>query len=253
MANDFHTDLAALDWQVELGADEAILDTPVDRYAPPEPVVPAAAPGQTPPPVAKPQKTDPAKQAASLAEAAADLPALLEAMRQFDGCELRRGARNFVCADGHPGARLMVIGDAPNRDDDRTGQVLTGAEGRLFDAMFGAIGLSRAEGLYVALTCPWRAGHDGIVSGPDLALMKPFLTRHIELAAPEVLVLMGNAACSALLGESGLSRLRGTWREVMGRPALPLFPPARLLETPALKREAWSDLLEIKAKLGSAQ
>lgn len=80
-------------------------------------------------------------------------------------------------------------------------------------------------------------------------MMMPFLKRHIELAAPEVLVAMGNHATFALIGRRGITRLRGQWAEAQGRPVLPMFHPAFLLRDPARKREAWADLLDLKARL----
>ena len=80
-------------------------------------------------------------------------------------------------------------------------------------------------------------------------MMLPFLERHIELANPDVLVLMGNHSCNALLGRRGITRLRGNWQEVLGKPALPMFHPAYLLRNPVAKREAWHDLLSLQSKL----
>lgn len=80
-------------------------------------------------------------------------------------------------------------------------------------------------------------------------MMLPFLERHIALADPDVIVLMGNTPCQALLGKAGITRMRGHWAEVMGRPALPMFHPAYLLRNPAAKHEAWADLLNLKARL----
>lgn len=71
----------------------------------------------------------------------------------------------------------------------------------------------------------------------------------MELANPDVLVLMGNIACLALLGRKGITRLRGTWTTALGRPALPMFHPAYLLRNPHAKREAWHDLLMLQARL----
>ena len=80
-------------------------------------------------------------------------------------------------------------------------------------------------------------------------MMLPFLARHVELANPDVIVLMGNTPCAAALGARGILRLRGKWTEAFGRPTMPMTHPAYLLRTPAAKREAWADLLELKARL----
>ena len=80
-------------------------------------------------------------------------------------------------------------------------------------------------------------------------MMKPFLARHVALAAPDVLVLMGNISCETVLGRRGITRLRGKWEEAWDRPVLPMFHPAYLLRNPAAKRQAWADLLALKARL----
>lgn len=80
-------------------------------------------------------------------------------------------------------------------------------------------------------------------------MFRPFLMRHIELADPDIVVPMGNAACLALLGRQGIARIRGQWAEVADRPVLPMFHPSHLQRMPAAKREAWADLLTLQARL----
>jgi uracil-DNA glycosylase len=83
----------------------------------------------------------------------------------------------------------------------------------------------------------------------EIAMLLPFLERHVTLADPEVIVIMGNTPLRALLGRDGITRIRGQWQEVLGRPALPMYHPAYLLRMPEAKREAWADLLSLKARL----
>ncbi len=252
-ADEYHAALAALDWQVEMGADEALEEHPVDRFAlaaaeaqaraRPEPA-PAAAPAPR-------AEADPAADAGHAAHAAQDLDGLRAAMAAFEGCELKRGARNMVFCDGAPGARVMVVGEAPGRDEDREGRPFVGRAGKLLDRMFAALGLSRSEGgLYITNVLPWRPPQNREPTAEEIAMMVPFLERHVALADPEILVVMGNISAQALLGRRGITRLRGTWGEALGRPAMPMTHPAYLLRNPAAKREAWADLLQIGARLG---
>lgn len=249
----YWSDFAALDWQVELGADEAIGDAPVNRYELPQTLSkPAAAPTPPVPDVTKPEKVDAVVEAASMANAASDLEGLRAALGRFEHCAPKRGARNTVFGHGNPAARVMVIGEAPDRDADRAGRPFAGPGEVLLGRMFEAIDLRVDESqpevsLYLAAPMPWRAPAQP--QAQDVAMMKPFLERHIALANPDVLVLMGNTACQMLLSKSGVSRLRGNWVEVLGRPAMPMAHPNSLLQTPAAKREAWADLLNIKKKL----
>jgi DNA polymerase len=246
-----------LEWHVELGATEAILDAPLDRYEVPkeDPKKKAAAalPAVSAAPVRTPQ-IDPVAEAQKAAQSAADLAALEQAMAQFEHCTLRRGARNIVFADGNPAARVMVIGDAPDRDEDREGKPFVARAGALFDNMFAAIDMGRdvllsKDAVYVVPVVPWRAQRGGDVPTPVLNMMRPFVERHVQLMAPDFIVLMGNAALECVTGKRGINRARGEWQTAFDKPVLPMMNPADLLRRPALKREAWADLLRLKAKL----
>lgn len=251
-----------LSWQIELGATEAIGDEPVDRYAatreaeaeaaarhPPAPAAPAALA-----PAATPEDSDPVAEAETLATGAASLPALEEALAGYTRCDLRKGARTLVFADGNPAARVMIVGEAPGRDEDLKGKPFVGRAGQLLDLMFAAIGMDRASpdaarALYITNVLPWRPPQNRDPSPAEIAMMLPFVKKHIALADPDILVLMGNHSCQALLGRRGITRLRGTWTEAAGRPALPMFHPAYLLRNPHAKREAWADLLSLQSRL----
>ncbi|PCD76087.1 uracil-DNA glycosylase [Pseudothioclava arenosa] len=260
--------LAILQWQAEMGADEAIGDMPVDCFALPEKLAAPklATPAVEPAPehAARPERLaamqmapegpDPVAVARQAAAGAATLEELRAALEAFDLCALKKGAKNTVFADGNPGARVMIIGEAPGRDEDLQGKPFVGRAGQLLDKMFAAIGLARSApdpggAFYITNTLPWRPPGNRDPEPAELVMLKPFLARHVELAAPDLIVLMGNAACDAALGKRGILRLRGHWAEAFGRPALPMTHPAYLLRNSAAKREAWADLLSLKARL----
>lgn len=256
VALDAATALALLEWQREMGVDEAILDDPVDRFA--EPIrseVPAAPPvaaqaAASPAPVAD----DLAERAAAMAGRASTLEQLAQIQADFEGLDIRRGARNFVFADGNPAARVMIIGEAPGEEEDRQARPFVGRAGQLLDQMFAAIGLSRTavdaeEALYITNILPWRPPGNRRPEQAEIDAMLPFVARHVELAGPDLVVLMGNTPCQAALGRQGILRMRGQWATAFDRPALPMTHPAYLLRTPIAKREAWSDLLSLKARL----
>ena len=246
-------DLAALAWLVELGADEAIGEEPVDRFDAVAEVVTLAAASEPAPEPAPAAALDVATGA--LAATCGDLAALRSAMAAFDGCDLKRGAKNLVFSDGDPAARVMIVGEAPGRDEDLAGKPFVGRSGQLLDRMFAAIGLSRgaeaaADALYIANVLPWRPPQNRDPTSDEIAMMAPFLARHIELAAPEVIVTVGNSATRTLLEtQLGITRLRGTWGEWRGVPVMPMFHPAALLRDPMKKRDAWADLLAVRARL----
>lgn len=251
---DYHHHLALLNWQVELGATEAICDAPVNRYDLPTVVEkPKAAAVVTAPTGFKPlADTDPVAIAEAAAAAANTLDELRNAMAAFEHCDLKKGARNLVFSDGVPGARVMLIGEAPGRDEDLAGKPFVGKAGQLLDRMLAAIDMGRSNPdapVYVTNVLPWRPPQNRDPKPQEIAMMRPFLLRHIALAQPEVLVLIGNWSCQTLLGKRGITRLRGGWTKAADLPALPMFHPAYLLRSPEHKREAWADLLSLKARL----
>ncbi|TVP72571.1 MAG: uracil-DNA glycosylase [Rhodobacteraceae bacterium] len=255
---DWHIARACLEWQVEMGVDEAICDAPVDRYA----LDPAPAPTPkpttkgvaAPSPVAPPQ-LDPVAAAQAAADSAHDLDALRAALEAYPHCELRRGARNLVFSDGSAGARVMIVGEAPGREEDLQGRPFVGEAGQLLDRMFAAIDMKRghpdpARALYITNILPWRPPQNRDPSAEERAMMRPFVLRHIALAEPDLVILMGRISAATLLDTSeGITRIRGQWRSLGDRPALPMLHPAYLLRNPAAKREAWADLLALQAKL----
>ncbi len=252
---DWTAALAALAWQAELGVTEVMVEVAIDRYALPERQEPVLAKAKPAAPVvhelAKPDVVQAAKVGAS---ACADLAALRATLAAFDHCELKKGARDLVFADGNPQAALMVIGDAPGRDDVVAGKPFMGTAGQLMDKMLAAIGLARgnedaATSAYLTNVLPWRPPADRDATEEEIAMMQPFLARHIALVKPRVVIAMGNTACAALLGEGSVARLRGTWAKAEGVPVMPMTHPADLLRNPAAKREAWADLLAVQARL----
>ncbi|MDO5647005.1 uracil-DNA glycosylase [Paracoccus sp. (in: a-proteobacteria)] len=251
------TALALLEWQAELGADVAMRDNPLDRFDLPARVEPPAV--AAPAPVAaKPtpdsDQADLLAQAQALAAGAATLDALADAQRSFDGIELKKGARNFVFSDGNPAARVLILGEAPGDAEDRQGRPFVGAAGQLLDQMFAAIGLSRGSpdaenALYIINVLTWRPPGNRDPRPDEIDLSLPFLRRHIELATPDVIVLMGNIPCQAALNKRGILKLRGQWDTAFGVPALPMTHPAYLLRNAAAKADAWADVLSLAARL----
>ena len=174
-------------------------------------------------------------------------------MARFDGCGLKATAKNLCFYRGSPSARLMIIGEAPGRDEDLEGKPFVGRAGQLLDKMLAAIGLSEAD-VHITNIVYWRPPGNRTPTPQEAQVCRPFLDRQIELVAPQLLMTLGGPAASAVLDvQGGIMKARGRWRELAsgGRTvrALPSLHPAYLLRTPAAKRLAWRDLLAIKAAL----
>lgn len=273
---------AALRWYLDMGVDELVDETAPDRLAPKAAQAQAAAakPAAPAAPDASPQPRlfaapAPAKTAAApplslaaqdahhLAAAARNLQELEDALRAFEGCALKATATNLVFHDGNPKARVMFVGEAPGADEDRAGKPFVGVSGRLLDRMIKWIGLDRtspdpATAAYITNQVYWRPPGNRTPTDAEVASCMPFVVRHIELAAPDILVLVGGASTKTLLGRTaGITKLRGQWFEFSSPglsrpvPTMAIFHPAYLLRTPIYKREAWRDLLAIKERLAA--
>ena len=161
----------------------------------------------------------------------------------------------MIFADGNPAARLMVIGEVPGRDEDRIGLPFVAAAGQLFDRMLASIGLSRADA-YVTTLIPWRPPGNRTPTDEEMDILMPWLCRHIQLADPSCILLLGGAPAKALLGQAGgILKLRGRWHDLdagdgVARRAMATLHPAYLLRSPAQKRLAYRDLLALAAELG---
>ena len=193
------------------------------------------------------------EDATARARQAPTLVDLRKALADFDGCSLKFSAKSLVFGDGNPDADVMFIGEAPGRDEDMQGVPFVGRAGQLLDKMLAAIGRDRSNS-YITNILPWRPPGNRKPSLDEQAMLHPFIHRHIELVNPKVLVFLGGTAAQQLLDtKDGIMRLRGRWKPYVagGReiPAMSTLHPAFLLRTPAQKRAAWQDLLEVAAKL----
>jgi uracil-DNA glycosylase family 4 len=253
--------LGTLNWLVEAGADEAIEEVPVNRLAaaPPQTVtaMKTPAPHTAKPQAPKPQAgSDAVGDAQALASAANSLAELKAALEGFDGGALKRSATNTVFADGTPNGRVMFIGEAPGRDEDRSGKPFVGRAGQLLDKMLASIGLDRSRNAYITNVINWRPPDNRDPSPEEAAMCLPFLRRHIELANPGVIILLGAVAARHVMGISeGIMKSRGRWMEYrVGDRMVPIMPtlhPAYLLRQPAHKKLAWRDLQAVAAQMES--
>lgn len=191
--------------------------------------------------------------AKALAKSAHSLDQLRNIVAQFQGCNLKTAAKNTVFSDGNPQAPIMLVGEAPGRDEDRQGRPFVGRAGQLLDKMLSAIALDRNT-CYITNVIPWRPPGNRTPVAHEIELCRPFVERHIELVDPKLLIFMGNVSNKTLLNTNkGILSMRGTWSsyQIHDRhvPTLSMLHPAYLLRNPAAKRNAWMDLLAVKAKI----
>lgn len=194
--------------------------------------------------------------ARDLAASAASLADLKACLQTFEGCNLKLTAKTLVFGDGNPEARLMLVGEAPGRDEDLQGKPFVGRSGQLLDRMLAAIGVDR-EAAYIANVVPWRPPGNRTPTPQETEICKPFIKRQIELVNPDVLVFLGAASAKNLLGvQDGIRKMRGRWmnyalpdREIA---AVATYHPAYLLRSPLEKRLSWRDFLSIRARLSGS-
>ena len=281
--NEMHKEalLAQLSWQVEMGCDDALIDDTALReewhvslasltlaaqlshqQSQNQKVQDTKSPAISPTTsstVAPSPKTS-HEPSSPTADGLADISsrdALKQALQDFEGCELKRTATNMVFADGNAEAKIMIIGEAPGKDEDRMGLPFVGSAGQLLDQMLGAVGLDRTS-TYIANIMPWRPPGNRALTVEEIEMMRPFVEKHISLIAPDVILSLGGTASKMMLHSSeGIMKLRGKFHSyepktygVSGTPLMACLHPGYLLRAPHHKAFAFKDLVAVRRKAG---
>ena len=214
---------------------------------------PAVAPAVArpmPPPMAPPQPVG--------AVATLDWPALRSAVAACTACSLCESRQQTVFGSGHLRAHCMIVGDAPDEQEDAQGEPFVGESGQLLDRMLAALGLSRQPGqparqVYITNALKCRPPRNRNPSPEELAQCRPFLLRQVALVQPRVILAMGRFAVQSLLGsDAPLGKLRGQVHDWHGVPLVVTYHPAYLLRQPLAKAEAWDDLCRAAQLLDAA-
>ena len=251
-----------LQWQAAMGADEAIAADPLNRLAPPKPAPPKPAPQPAPRQAASarpaPVVAPPAADGAPSPESCHTLEELRAALDSLHHFPLRRMARHTVLTDGNPASRILLVGEAPGREEDLQGKPFVGRAGQLLDRMLAAIGLSRAaedpaRSVLITNVLFWRPPGNRKPTEAELGFCAPWFARLLALVQPRVIVTLGGTPTQRLAATAqGIMRLRGKWMQCTHEgltkpvPLLPMLHPAYLLRTPVHKRLAWRDLLALR-------
>lgn len=263
MAGDSHTALkAALDWHLDHGVDEGLVDVAIDHTAlkaPVEKPAPKSVSQTAPAPMQLIGSNEVAAQAAALAAGCATLEDLKAAIQNFDGLAVKKTATQIVFADGDPSAKIMLIGEAPGADEDQQGLPFVGVSGQLLDKILASIHLARKpgegqQGVYISNILNWRPPGNRTPTDAEIQIALPFIQKHIELVDPAMIILCGGVAAKGLLGSNdSITKLRGRFHEIPigGKtiPAMATYHPSYLLRTPTQKRAVWQDMLMLQARL----
>ena len=168
-------------------------------------------------------------------------------------CPLHQGRTKIVHTEGDPKARLLFVGEAPGADEDATGRPFVGRAGQLLNKIIEAIGLKR-EDVLIGNVNRCRPPANRTPTTEEARTCKPFLLREINIARPDVIVVLGNTAMKNLLDtKEGITRLRGEFQDYKGIKVMPTFHPAYLLRDPSKKREVWDDMKKVRDYLNSTK
>lgn len=256
--------LAMLSWQVDAGADEAVLDEPStetiglieDDFILGSKLQPALAPTKSAITEGLPKtvRGSSNEQLQKTPNSLNSLEELKVALGQLHHCPLRHTASEMCFADGNAGARLMIVGEAPGRDEDRLGVPFVGAVGQFLDSMMASIGLDRSS-VYLTNFLPWRPPGNRSATTEEINMLLPFLYRHVQLAKPEFVLILGGAPATVILNNGkNILKLRGCWHDIdygdgVLRPTMASLHPSYLMRSPTQKRLAFADWLCIYHRL----
>ena len=183
------------------------------------------------------------------------LDELFEAMYAMDDDPLANAGTNVVICRGNPAARLLLVGEAPGPQENIQGKPFVGRAGKMLDQILSAADFNSETDVFITNSVfRMPPGEGGKAfrkpSTAEIEAYRPYLLQIIELVDPRIMLLTGNVACQSLLGQTGITKLRGKWMLFNGIDVMPTFHPAYLLRNPSAKKEAWADLQAVLKKLG---
>jgi uracil-DNA glycosylase family 4 len=168
-------------------------------------------------------------------------------------CALSRTRTQVVFSDGNPGARLMVVGEAPGEQEDLKGRAFVGPAGKFLDLLLASVGLDRNSTAYICNVLKCRPPGNRNPLPAEIEACTPFLKRQIQVIAPEAILAVGLFSGRFLSGKDlALGKLRGSVYSYEGVPVVVSYHPAALLRNPGLTRPTWEDLQLLRQVMDGA-
>ena len=181
------------------------------------------------------------------------LQKLKKQINSIENCNLKDNSQNLILGDGNINSSIMLIGEAPGAEEDKTHTTFKGEVGELLNKMLLAIEIKR-QNIYCSYAVNFRPPEDRKPTSQEIKRYSVFLKEHISIINPKIIILMGSSAMEAVTGiNSKISSERGKWKEVILRnktyPLIISFSPSYLIRFPENKKYSWEDLKKIKNKI----
>ena len=181
------------------------------------------------------------------------LSELKSKINSIENCNLRDNSKNLILGDGNANSPIMIIGEAPGKDEDESGLAYRGDVGQLLKKMLLAIKI-KLENVYVSYSVNFRPPEDRKPTSLEIKRYSIFLKEHISIINPKILILMGGTAMEAVTGlNNKISNERGNWKEIILEnktyPIMITFSPSYLIRFPENKKYSWEDLKRIRQKI----
>jgi len=175
-----------------------------------------------------------------------DFDQLKEKILNCRRCDLSKTRNHVIFGEGNRDAAIMIIGEAPGRDEDLRGRPFVGKSGQLLDKILEACGFTREKHVFISNIVKCRPPENRVPTPAEAAVCMPWLINQIELVNPGIMILLGSTALKYMAGSDyRITRDRGKWISCQGIQTMPVYHPAALLRDPSLKRDTWEDFKKI--------
>ena len=174
---------------------------------------------------------------------------LRDDIEQCTKCGLAKTRNHVIFGEGSISGGILIIGEAPGRDEDLQGRPFVGKSGQLLDKILAACGFTRNKHVFISNIVKCRPPENRVPTPQEAAICMPWLLQQIELINPKIVILLGTTALKYMIGpEHRITRERGKWINWKNRLAMPVYHPAALLRDPNLKPDTWDDFKKVVFK-----